>query len=69
MKVTIQFDQLHIAENASYRDIYRALYGAMGENWPAVTSIPAERQQFAQQRAASSAARHLIRTLTARRTR
>ncbi|MDF2184635.1 hypothetical protein O1O06_07630 [Grimontia hollisae] len=69
MKVTIQFDHIHIAENASYREIYRALSDAMRENWPAVVSIPAERQQLAQQRAASVAARDLIRTLAVRRTR
>ncbi|NGN96272.1 hypothetical protein G5S52_00955 [Grimontia sp. S25] len=69
MKITIRFDHIDIAENASYREIYRVMSDAVRENWPGMTSVSSEHQRLAQQQAAASAARQLSRTIAARRVR
>ncbi|WP_325894321.1 hypothetical protein [Grimontia sp. NTOU-MAR1] len=69
MKITIRFDLIDIAENASYREIYRVMSDVVRENWPGMTSVSSEHQRLAQQQVAVSAARHLARTVAARRAR
>lgn len=69
MKITISFERIDIADNASYREIYRVMSDAVRENWPGMGSVSAEHQRLAQQQAAASAARHLTRTVASRRAR
>ncbi|MDD1780470.1 hypothetical protein LRP49_04575 [Enterovibrio sp. ZSDZ35] len=69
MKVNIRFDHIQIADNASYREVYRAVSDAVRQHWPNMPNVTPERQQQAQQRASSQTARQLVRTLSAGRAR
>ncbi|KXF83024.1 hypothetical protein [Enterovibrio coralii] len=69
MKVNIHFEQIQIADNANYREVYRAVSDAVRQNWPTMQNMSLERQQVAQQRASSQAARQLMKTLSTGRAR
>ncbi|MGP8305588.1 hypothetical protein [Vibrio sp. YIC-376] len=69
MKITIGFDHIQIAENASYSEIYTELSKAVRQNWPNLTSVSVEQQRLAQQCAVVAMAKQLSRTVAARRIR